>query len=202
MRRLVFLTALISGGCLPTHVSPVSTVQEVQWTNQDDDVVALVLSAFLSEKSTFDVAQKGDSSVVIVGQNSDGPSFYLSVSQISADLNTPGWSEEKELTASIIARNTKPVSLRDRTLGNRTVIEDLSGIPDGWDYTTIKALQKKHPNADRFVTLWMPGYNKDQTRAIVRFWFGPTPHGATATYLLTKKAGKWTVQKHRFAYYA
>jgi hypothetical protein len=49
------------------------------------------------------------------------------------------------------------------------------------------------PNATRYVIAWLPGYSKDGNTAVFRAFFGPTMHGATLTYKLAKKDGKWTV---------
>jgi hypothetical protein len=49
------------------------------------------------------------------------------------------------------------------------------------------------PRGSHFVIAWLPGYSKDGNTAVFRAWFGPTLHGATLTYKLSKKDGKWTV---------
>ncbi len=47
-----------------------------------------------------------------------------------------------------------------------------------------------------------PGYSADGNTAIVRAWVGPSPHGATVTYLLRKKGENWVVVWREFAFYA
>ena len=66
-----------------------------------------------------------------------------------------------------------------------------------------KALQRAHPDAKAYVSAALPGYAADRRRAVVRLAFGPSAHGAMATYLLTKDAaGSWTVTWRKFTYYA
>jgi hypothetical protein len=49
------------------------------------------------------------------------------------------------------------------------------------------------PHGSHFLIAWLPGYSKDGNTAVFRAFFGPTMHGATLTYKLAKKDGKWTV---------
>jgi hypothetical protein len=63
-------------------------------------------------------------------------------------------------------------------------------------------VEMKHPDAKNYVWLLAPGYSSDGKTAIVRLSFGPTAHGATATYLLVKEKGKWKVRQRRISYYA
>jgi hypothetical protein len=46
-----------------------------------------------------------------------------------------------------------------------------------------------------------PGYSKDGQKAVVRAWVGPSAHGATVTYALELKNGKWTVLWREFSFY-
>ena len=43
---------------------------------------------------------------------------------------------------------------------------------------------------------------KDGQEAVLRAWFGPTAHGATVTYMLAKKDGRWKVVWRKVTYYA
>lgn len=47
-----------------------------------------------------------------------------------------------------------------------------------------------------------PGYSAHGGRAVMRFGFGPTPHGATGTVLLRKRDGVWRVEWRSFSFYA
>jgi ankyrin repeat protein len=47
----------------------------------------------------------------------------------------------------------------------------------------------------------LPAYSADGNRAMVRLWFGPSAHGAAATYFLRKKGSRWEVVWRDFAFY-
>lgn len=67
---------------------------------------------------------------------------------------------------------------------------------------TFGPLEVAPPGIRLYVTLYLPGYNPTRDRAVVRFFFGPSPHGAKGTYFLTRGASGWTVAWREFAYYA
>jgi hypothetical protein len=88
------------------------------------------------------------------------------------------------------------------------VVDDVSKYQrkDGWGYDFYdqsrsgKKDQKLRIRA--YVSAWLPGYSQDGRSAVVRFWFGPSAHGAIATYRLTRKGGHWKIDWHKLAYYA
>jgi hypothetical protein len=59
-----------------------------------------------------------------------------------------------------------------------------------------------YPDARCHIRLWPTGHTKDGRHAVVRFLFGPTPHGASAVYLLELRDGLWHVVQSDFSYYA
>ena len=67
-----------------------------------------------------------------------------------------------------------------------------------WD----EKFEKAYPQARLFIELWRVAYSKDGKTALVRFWFGPTAHGATGTYLLRKEDRMWKILHRRVSYYA
>lgn len=74
-------------------------------------------------------------------------------------------------------------------------------IVKDWSSLNRHDAEKKYPDARCFIETWLPGYSKDGKTAVVRLWFGPTAHGATATYLLVKQDGRWTVKWRKTVYY-
>ena len=83
-------------------------------------------------------------------------------------------------------------------------LEDLDRFPTKpRSFVFEEALKKAHPEAKAYVRAALPGYSADRRQAVVRLAFGPSAHGAMATYLLTKDAaGSWTVTWRKFCYYA
>ena len=53
-----------------------------------------------------------------------------------------------------------------------------------------------------WVEVFLPGYSEDGKRAVLRFSYGPNPHGAAGTYLLAKTNKTWNVVWRVFAHYA
>jgi hypothetical protein len=52
-----------------------------------------------------------------------------------------------------------------------------------------------------WVEVQLPGYSKDGQTALLRFTFGPTPHGSDGFYLLRKVKGHWEIITKRLSYY-
>ena len=56
-------------------------------------------------------------------------------------------------------------------------------------------------DAKCLVEFWRPGFSKDGKRCVVRFYFGPTPHGAAGTYLLMFDGTEWKIIDSTISYY-
>ena len=61
---------------------------------------------------------------------------------------------------------------------------------------------KKKVDAKCAIAFWRPAYSKDKKRCLIRFYYGPSPHGAAGTYLLEFKNGKWKIVNSTISYYA
>lgn len=75
------------------------------------------------------------------------------------------------------------------------------------DLTNEPTLRQRFPRefeqkfgAAGYVKLWLPAFNADRDQALMHVAFGFTPHGASATYLLTKEHGRWVVTLRHIAY--
>ena len=83
------------------------------------------------------------------------------------------------------------------------VVTDLSRFEGDEPFGFDEALRKAYPDAQAYARAALPGYTADGRRALVRIHFGPTPHGASGTYLLEKHpAAGWKVTWRKLAYYA
>lgn len=115
---------------------------------------------------------------------------------------SPGQLPDEAVT-DMRTRNVGEVSLEGLRFGagSGLVLGDVSSLRDRNDFDV--AFAETYPEAKAYAQAWLPGYSADGRRAVVRCWFGPTPHGATATYVLAKDAaGKWSVVFHKLSYYA
>lgn len=82
-------------------------------------------------------------------------------------------------------------------------LEDLDRYPrDRWSSVFEEALKKAHPEAKAYVWVALPGFSADRRLSVVRLAFGPSTHGAMATYYLAMDAaGTWTVTWRGFCHY-
>lgn len=117
---------------------------------------------------------------------------------MQADLNLEKWEIPTEISENLRQRNDKVESLADLKFGKDVLVADFKKVPP----TTFgQDPPKEYAEVKGYANVWLPGYSKDGKTAVVRFWFDPTGHGATATYLLMEKDGVWKVSKWAFAYY-
>ena len=57
-------------------------------------------------------------------------------------------------------------------------------------------------DAKCLIEFWRPGFSPDGKRCVIRFYYGPTAHGAVGTYLLRYDDGAWTIEDSTISYYA
>jgi hypothetical protein len=87
-----------------------------------------------------------------------------------------------------------------RPTGKRVLVSDIDRVPSRLGGPRVELID---PQAYAFARVWLPAYADHSRRAIFRFAFGPSGHGATATFLLRRDdAGKWIVTTCSLAYYA
>lgn len=131
--------------------------------------------------------------------------------QVLSDIREEKWTISEDLFASLTERNGSSVSLAALE-GRSPLIEVIAPntIEDAQRAATQSSdlynwrdrhLVKLVPTARATVEGWLPGYSADGDTAVLRFWFGPTAHGAVATYLLVRRDGKWLVEQRNFAFF-
>lgn len=131
-----------------------------------------------------------------------GPMLYVSRETCKGDSIGLSWGNDfdvdRELVESLKAENqsTGLVSIADlKWEFTRIVPVD---VQDELDMYNPKP---EHSDAKCWLRFWKPGFSKDGKRAILRIAFGPTPHGAVATFLLERTGGDWKVDRSSIAYY-
>lgn len=141
-------------------------------------------------------------SVLLYEHTRVGPG-YVSRHQLKGDLQE-GCQIPDDIVESLENRNQKSIQLTDFRFSSPSlkVVQPVTTKPDfprhDWGFIQLK---KTYPKAEILIETYLPGYSKDRTQAALRFMFDPTPHGASATFLLTKKQEKWEVQWRSIAYY-
>jgi hypothetical protein len=167
----------------------------------DDDAktITAAIEHFSNQKVEWAFTGREYKKVIAIDKVSLGPALiYLSDDQLSADLRDEKWEIPNELRENMRQRNARVVSLSNLKFGKAVLVADLGNISPDLD---AKELAKPLGEAKAYAHVWLPGYSKSGSTAVVRFFFGPTSHGATATYLLSKTDGVWKVMKWAFAYY-
>lgn len=113
--------------------------------------------------------------------------------QLDADTRDHAKDITSEMRSSLINRNYAAVLLADIVGSSVHLVSD-------------KELQeffgeRRFKEGVLWVKLTLPGYSKSGDQAVLRFAFGPTPHGASGIYAFRKVRGSWVVQWREFAYY-
>jgi hypothetical protein len=101
-----------------------------------------------------------------------------------------------ELCEELRRRNPgPPVSLAAfKPRSSRILVGALGQLDDPDD------LYRAYPEVKGYVQAWLPAYSEDGKTALVRLEFGPTAHGAEATYVLVKDKKNWVVKRRSVAY--
>jgi len=175
---------------------------EERVTQQDHLVMETVLLDLLANEEFFTEMNLhwGEENEIILGAKTGGDSFYLRQNQIEGELDE-GQVIPQDLGDELRRRNKVGVPLEGFAPDDPGIlVSDLSELPDGTAFA--EAFVTRFPKAKAYVEAWLPAYSKDGTTALVRFWFGPTPHGAAGTYLLIKESDQWKVQWRSLAYFA
>lgn len=199
-------------------------VQPADVLRSDDlKVLDAALSDFASDPKFEPIPSFAKGRRVVIHRETLGGSAYVRADQVQADSREgqlPG-----DAVADLEARNNGGlVTVSGMTFSSTqragaalvgwtpstsdVIVTDLTRFRSTnprWDkpFEFEEALLKVHADAKAYAWVSLPGYTADGSKAIVRVSFGPTAHGAMATYLLQKgPEGKWTVTWRKRAYYA
>ena len=171
-------------------------------SSTDFDLIELVLVDLIDFNEFSPMFfSNGKRSQIILNEKTQGLNGLISDDQLNSESgNKSDQVIPSEICADLRERNPEePISLSEfKPTDPKILIEDVSEIHWGIDDISFA---KKHPNAKGCVYAWLPGYSRDRKTAVVRLLFAPTPHGATATYMLVKQDGRWTIKWRRTAHY-
>jgi hypothetical protein len=168
-------------------------------TPMDAAVIRIAMKHFATrnESGCFGGAKR---TAILVYPESAGPSgIYLSDAQLLGDTDQEKWEVPSWLRKGLRWRNgAKQLTLHGLDLGPAARHWDPEKLKE-WAYPWPPP--KGYPDVRAMAVLWLPAYSSDGRTAVVRFSFGPTAHGATATYLLARGVGGWRVTRWAFAFY-
>jgi hypothetical protein len=199
--RVLFSLALAAG--FPTPQVAQKAVEgkpQAPVTEDDFKILDVVLVDLLEYKDFNTFSHKKDVSTdIILDTTTVGHSFYISQGQLDGEA----YRDEEhavsiELGDDLRKRNPKePISLAGYKSPSLKIVVKKTAVPAFGEEISEDGAKAKH-----YVTAWLPGYSKDGNTAVFRATFGPTPHGATLTYKLAKKDGKWTIIWRKVSFYA
>ena len=61
--------------------------------------------------------------------------------------------------------------------------------------------EERFPDAKGWVSISVPDYSERSDQAMIRFWGGPSHHGAGCTYFLEKRQNEWTIKWKETVHY-
>lgn len=195
MRMLLLLSLLWIASCSKPVTSDGLAGRQV---SGDKNPVVAALDHFRGRSDLWLAKDAMAKSVLLVDRHYETSKGFISASQLRMDLSGDDWTVPEDARLDIERRvnagETFPATrfpsyLRKVNLGER---------PPG----NFKRFAEAYPDARCHIRLWPPGYTKDRRHAVVRFLFGPTPHGASAVYLLELRDGLWHVVQYDLSYYA
>jgi hypothetical protein len=101
-----------------------------------------------------------------------------------------------DIREHLMQRNGDALSLAEfRPVNQRIILSGEEALRAGIGFAD------KHPQARGWVQVYLPGYSKPRDQAVLRFYLGPSAHGAAGTYFLNKQDGVWRVKWRDFAFY-
>jgi hypothetical protein len=181
-----------SGGGFPSAEEPVLK-------EDDQRILEIVLLDLLDFEDFHPFGGSKKKAEIVLGVKTAGSSGFLDDGQLDGEsYDKNPHLIPSEIRSDLQKRNPKePISLvAFKPESKKILVSDLEGL---YQFGKFGA---KHPEARGYVETWLPGYSKDGQSAVLRMSFGPTPHGATATYMLAKKDGRWSVVWRDVSYYA
>ena len=190
MVRGLFMACLISVG-VPCS-SPAGNAP--QSSSPQEAVDAQVLGACLDAVAD-ELARNAAGSMIspprntiLILPNSRRADGFLADNQLESELSVSEWE-----SAALLA-----TAMRSRSASAGPILVPSSLQPTRLLETSELSVEPKTP----WVEFYRPGYSTDGRSALVRAHFGPTPHGATFTCLLTLELMRWTVRWSKVSYFA
>jgi hypothetical protein len=170
--------------------------RDQELTPEDQQVIETVLLDLLAYKGKdlFLLTEPVDR-IILVDRTSQSRGLLMD-DQLNSELDERQANDVSLAIRDYLAqRNSSPVSLAGFKSTAPTILlrseEEARAIFAGAVHPA--------PEARAWVQVYLPGYSPERDRAVLRFAFGPTPHGAAGTYYLRKQEGVWRVEWRHFA---
>jgi hypothetical protein len=177
---LIFLAFVISG-CRTDRAKPVATIRRLA-------VYQLVISDLIKKEST--------------GNQFVGDKVWVSPNFSKGDSLFYSWGEDIDVDEELVealknANQETDAFPTAETFGSQVLLTEIESFHDLYYYG------ENSPPVDAkcLVQFWRAGFTDDGKRAIVRFYYGPSAHGAAGTYILRYAEGSWRITASTISYY-
>ena len=187
--------AMVGSSCSPPETKP---------TPEDISVLSATLKHFLALATSWasvheipimrrDLREILTRTMLLIDPTTLPGNKMMSDRELTEFLASSGLQLDASLLRNLRQRNGTVVSLdvlRDQC-SNFLVVPTSGFRGDSSDMEDVYA------DANAFVRVLLPGYDRKGTSAVVQFQLGPSPHGAFAIYHLVKAGGLWQVDWYR-----
>jgi len=191
-KTMLSLIALAIIGCQVGRTDPQASPKahlDSQAPNPDYTVYQTVLT-HLSQQPSPDPNFTGAKIQVVPGF-CEGDSLFYSWNKNDVPIDSELEQALRNANTKINQFNESEFSLPTVKFGEAKSFIDL-------DYY---GSDKSPVDARCLVKFWQAGISKDGNKAVVRFFYGPTPHGAAGTYLLKRTDTGWQITASTISYY-
>jgi hypothetical protein len=135
--------------------------------------------------------------IVLINETAPGPG-PLDDGQLNSEMDDEQANDiSLDIRKHLLQRNVRPFSLA----GFQTASPHIRLCSQDAARIHFREFREQCPHARLWTRIYLPGYSRSRDRAVLRFWFGPSSHGAAGTYFLTKQDGVWRVKWRDFAFY-
>lgn len=131
-----------------------------------------------------------------------GETIWVDPTSCKGDSLFYSWGSEisvaQDLQTALKTANQQTIDFDAKELASPKVqIKEIESFHDLFYYGKGKGPTE----AKSLVQFWRAGFSVDGQRAVVRFYFGPSPHGAAGTYVLQLTKSGWTIVASTLSYY-
>jgi len=161
---------------------------------QDRQVIETVLNDLRGIGDSVTFGSNRPTGPMVLHVNTSDVPFENSIDrQLRSDIRKYVSQLPDDAYECLVQRSQRPASLAAWTFSGDTIlISDLNATMKKAKYP-LSAFEDTYPQARGWARIRLPGYTRNGATAVVRLTVGPTPHGATATYLLKRQADGWSV---------
>ena len=212
--RFVLVLLMIVGGCAETRrVSapvahamatprPEPATLPAPAQTDDEQVLEIALLAFAVRGDGVWLKPEPGKERLVVHHETVGKTRMLGDRQLDSDVRKTGQATPPDVAESLRKRNGAAAPLAGLRLTDRRLsIANLDDVYNASRFDRDELFRQQFPDAFAEAHAWLPGFSHDGNESVVRFWFGPTPHGATATFYLRRHPDGWKIKWYSIAHY-